>query len=221
MLMGRIQHLGIWARFRTYPYRAEVFNGNVVARLPVCGPHDAQESGFYHRGGALLDAWDRSHHRHIHRGQCRSPSAVAVLASRAAGPHLHGISDVSERRSAPFLDFRTRIPGPSSGHAFLGIAGRVDHCRCESRRQDPTGARNGSVRERRLAGNAGRGPSCGAADIAIGRCAGSTGGSGHFLWYVAKRFCRRSQRRRPRNLPRWPEVHRHRRHAKRLSVSSG
>src|SRR5712671_6452743 len=81
----------------------EVSNANAVARLPVRGPDDAQESGFYHGGGPVTDARDRSHDRDIHGGERRTPSAVAVLASRAAYPRLHRVSDVSQRRSAPIL----------------------------------------------------------------------------------------------------------------------
>src|SRR5882762_8491599 len=111
------QQPGTCSSPRTYLCRVEVSDGNALAGLPVCSPHDAQESGFYHSGRAMPDAWDRSHHRDIHGGQCRAPSATTVLASRAAYPRLHGISDVSKRRPAPLLVRNSstcgeiRIPG--------------------------------------------------------------------------------------------------------------
>src|SRR5882724_12234569 len=97
--------------------------GNAVARLPVCDPHDAQEPGFYHGGRTMSDARDWRHDRDIHGGERRAPSAAAVFGSRTAYPRLHRVSDFSERRSPPFLDFRSGIPGSAAGYAFLGIFG--------------------------------------------------------------------------------------------------
>ena len=175
---GRLLSSAAWNmnRFRTYLCRVEVSNGNAVARLPVCSPDDAQEFRFHHCGSAVPDARDRSHDRDIHGSERRTPSAVAVLASRAAYPCLHRISDVSERRSAPILDFRTGIPGSAPGYAFLGVIGRVDHRGCESRREDSTGARYCGIPERRITGNTCGGPGCRAADIANRRCPRSAGG---------------------------------------------
>src|SRR5882762_6817006 len=170
------QQPGTCSSPRTYLCRVEVSDGNALAGLPVCSPHDAQESGFYHSGRAMPDAWDRSHHRDIHGGQCRAPSAATVLASRAAYPRLHGISDVSKRRPAPILDFWSGILRPAARYAFLGIAGCVDHWRCKSRWQDAARARHGRVPERRIAGNTCSGPGCWTTDIAIGRSARSAGG---------------------------------------------
>src|SRR5713101_9751148 len=191
---GRLKRLlfqqpGTSSSFRTYLCRVEVSDGNAVAGLPVCSPHDAQEAGFYHGGRALPDAWDRSHHRDIHGGQCSAHSAAAVLASRAAYPRLYGISDVSKRRTAPILDFWSGILRPAARYAFLGFAGRVDHWRCKSRWQDATRARHGRVPERRIVGNTCSDPGSWATDIPIGRSARSAGGGCHFLWHLAKRFC--------------------------------
>src|ERR1700687_125702 len=185
-----LQQPGTSSRFRTYLCRVEVSNGNAGARLPVRGPHDAQESGFYHCGGAVPDARDRSHDRDIHGGERRTPSPVAVLASRAAYPRLHRVSDVSERRSAPILDFRTGISGSAPRYPFLGVIGRMDHRRCESCWEDAAGARYGGIPERRTAGNSCGGPGRRAVDIANRRCTWSAGGGRYFLWHVAKRFCR-------------------------------
>src|SRR6266436_2914757 len=165
-------------------------NGNAVARLPVRGPDDAQESGFYHCGGAVPDARDRGHDRDIHGGERRTPSAIAVLASRAAYPRLHRVSDVSQRRSAPVLDFRTGISGSAPGYALLGVIGRVDYRGCESCRENATGARYRGIPERRTAGNTRGGPGCRAVDNANRRCPRGAGRGRYFLWHVAKRFCR-------------------------------
>src|SRR5260370_7728789 len=86
------QQPGTCSSFRTYLCREEGSDGNALAGLPVCSPHDAQESGFYHGGRAMPDAWDRSHHRDIHGGQSRPSSAAALLAPSPPYPLLHQIS---------------------------------------------------------------------------------------------------------------------------------
>src|SRR6266850_416760 len=123
------------------------------------------------------------------RQQGDTKARLERLLSSVTG-NITQVSDVSERRSAPILDFWTGISGSAPGYAFLGVIGRMDHRGCESCREDATGPRYCSVPERRIAGNTCRGPVCRAVDFANRRCPRSAGRGRHFLWHVAKRFCR-------------------------------
>ena len=85
--------------------------------VQFCAADDAQKLGVHGGGGAMPHAWNWSDDGDLYGGERRAASATAVLASRAAGSGVQRVSDVSERRAAPVLDFRTGIYRPEARHA--------------------------------------------------------------------------------------------------------